>query len=115
MDGLPDQFLRGIESFNAGEFFECHEVWEEIWQASAGVEREFLHAMIQSAAALLHVRRGNLKGASSVYRRARQKMVSLPQIVMRIDTADFAAQLDSFFDALSETGNRSPAFPKIPL
>jgi Domain of unknown function (DUF309) len=35
--------------FNAGKYFECHEVLEEIWLNSQGVEREFFHALIQMA------------------------------------------------------------------
>src|SRR6266852_4710561 len=27
----PPQYLEGIEHFNAGRYFDAHEVWEEIW------------------------------------------------------------------------------------
>ncbi len=97
MDDLPAQYLRGIELFNAGEFFECHEAWEEIWLRAEGVEREFLHVLIQSAVALLHFQRGNLKGALSVYERARRRLAALPLTVMKLDTKQFAQELENFF------------------
>jgi hypothetical protein len=115
MNYLPAQFLRGIELFNAGEFFECHEAWEEIWLKSDGVEREFLHALIQIAVALLHVQRGNLKGALSVFERARRKLAALPPIVMNLDAQDLAKQSGQFFSAALREEGAIPPFPTIRL
>ncbi|MBK6799580.1 MAG: DUF309 domain-containing protein [Acidobacteria bacterium] len=36
MDGLPENYSNGIELFNAGRFYECHEVLEEIWLKAEG-------------------------------------------------------------------------------
>ena len=33
-------YRRGIELFNAGRFFEAHEVWEDAWRPGAGLRRE---------------------------------------------------------------------------
>src|SRR5215510_6243596 len=113
MDDPHVQYLRGIELFNAGEFFASHEVLEEIWLKSEGAERELLHALIQSAAALHHLRRGNLKGASGVYRRAERKLAALPRSLLRLDTRDFAAQLERYFDAVLNRQNPIPPIPTI--
>jgi hypothetical protein len=108
------QYRRGIELFNAGQYFECHEVLEELWLAAQGAEREFLHAVIQAAVALHHYQRGNLKGAASVYERSRRKLGQLPQQVMGLDTIAFARELDAFFSAaLASTGPSS--LPHIQL
>ncbi|MGH9766813.1 MAG: DUF309 domain-containing protein [Blastocatellia bacterium] len=112
---MPDQYLRGIELFNAGRFFESHEALEEVWLKSEGAERELLHALIQSAAALHHFQRGNLKGASSVYHRARSKFETLPRTVLRLDTQNFAEQLGRFFDAVLNQQTAIPSFPTIQL
>jgi predicted metal-dependent hydrolase len=115
MGDLPAQYLRGIELFNAGRFFESHEALEEIWMKSEGAERELLHALIQSAAALHHLQRGNLKGASGVYRRARSKLTSLPRNILLLDTRDFAERLERFFDAVLNRQNPIPSLPTIRL
>jgi len=115
MDDLPAQYLRGIELFNAGRFFESHEAWEEIWLESEGAERELLHAMIQSAAALHHFQRGNLKGASSVYRRARSRLATLRSNILLLDTRDFADQIGRFFDAVLNRQDPIPSLPKVRL
>lgn len=93
MDALPEAYLRGATLFNAGKFFECHEVWEEIWLKASGEDREFLHALIQAAAALHHLQQGNLKGALSVSNRAIERLNALPAVMMRLDTMAFRAAL----------------------
>lgn len=109
MPELPEEYLRGIKLFNEGRFFDCHEVWETVWLNAEGIEREFLHAMIQSAAALHHARRGNLKGAGSVGRRAIGKLAAMPNVVMQLDTAEFRLSLERFL------ANADSPFPLINL
>lgn len=113
--GLPPSYLHGIALFNAGEFYECHEVLEEFWLQATGDERMLLHALIQAAAALLHYQRGNLKGAFSVQQRALTKLSQLPAIVMQLDTQTFALDLQRFFAQASPASHQSIPFPKIQL
>ncbi len=105
---LPEEYLRGIALFNNGRFFECHEVWETVWLQAAGEEREFLHAMIQAAAALLHAQRGNWKGAQSVGARAIGKLEKLPAVMMQVETREFLISFKQFLAATA-------AFPRITL
>ena len=53
MSSLPAEYLHGVELFNRGEYFACHEALEGLWQSAAGEEREFLHGLhnIQNALA----------------------------------------------------------------
>lgn len=60
------QFELGIGHFNAGEFFEAHEVWEEIWLEAPESEKPFLQGLIQIAAAFHHYHRANLSGTKSL-------------------------------------------------
>src|ERR1041385_5141293 len=112
---LPPQYQRGIEHFNAGEFFECHEALEEIWLPAQGIEREFLHAIIQVAVALHHYQRANYKGATSVYQRARRKLEVLPPRLMQLDLVAFARQLDDFFAQACDHQQAPPSLPQILL
>lgn len=57
------KFQRGIHHFNSCEFFEAHEVWEEIWLTEPEPEKTFLQGLIQIAAAFHHYCRGNSWGA----------------------------------------------------
>jgi len=66
-----ERYLAGIVCFNERDFFEAHEVWEEIWMDCTGPERRFYQALIQAAVALYHFGNGNLKGASKLYKSSR--------------------------------------------
>ena len=61
-----DKFQRGVAHFNAQEFFEAHELWEEIWLVEDEPERTFLQGIIQIAAAFHHYCRENTDGAESL-------------------------------------------------
>ena len=54
---IAEHFQDGIDLFNAGRFFECHEAWEQAWLRSAGADKLFYQGMIQAAAAILHAQR----------------------------------------------------------
>ena len=70
----------GIDLFNRGAFFECHEALEEIWTPERGPRRLFLQSIIHIAVAFYHVQRGNRLGAERQLRKGLQKMAAyLPE------------------------------------
>ena len=60
------KFEHGLEHFNARQFFEAHEVWEEVWLIEEEPEKTFLQGIIQIAAAFHHYRSGNSDGAETL-------------------------------------------------
>ncbi len=52
----------GVRLYNAGSFFECHEVLERVWLSTDGKERVFLHGLIKIAAAFHHYSKGTYRG-----------------------------------------------------
>jgi predicted metal-dependent hydrolase len=67
----PDADLRetlaaAAALFDAGLYFEVHEVLEPRWGAASGQEREALQGLIQVAVAWQHHANGNLAGACSL-------------------------------------------------
>ena len=108
----PDLFEKGIDLFNTGRFFECHEVWEEIWKRSAAPEKLFYQGMIQAAAALLHVERCNLHGAASLYAKACAKLDPLPAEHMGIALGELRDAMKEFFRLVRENA-KMPDPPKL--
>lgn len=53
--------------FDAGLYFEVHEVLEPHWVAAHGEAREALQGLIQVAVAWQHLANGNLSGAHSLF------------------------------------------------
>jgi predicted metal-dependent hydrolase len=53
---------RGVELFNAREFFHAHEVWEDWWRATTRPGKQTIQGMIQIAVAMHHHSRGGTLG-----------------------------------------------------
>lgn len=68
-------FREGIHLFDAGEWFEAHEVWELLWRPMpVGPERVFVQGLIQLAVSLEHHRRGNPRGSAGQRAKAEAKL-----------------------------------------
>lgn len=53
-----------IELFNAGDWYACHDGFEELWHETQGPMRPVLQGVLQIAVAHLHLERGNCRGAT---------------------------------------------------
>ncbi len=62
-----EEFLRGIGEFNAGNWFACHEVLEELWVGETGTVRDLYQGILQVAVALHHWKNGNYRGAMLLF------------------------------------------------
>ncbi len=78
-------FLRGIEHFNALEFWEAHEAWEELWLAAQSDVRQFLQGLIQIAAAYHHLQRGTFRGAVRLFEAGLMRLAPFPRRFCGVD------------------------------
>ena len=92
----PDEYIAGIDLYNAGEFHAAHDAWEERWMGPVSPdEKLFLQAMIQSAVAFHHLQIGRPGAARRMYLMAKEKFARLDQkIFMSLDLEEYQAQLD---------------------
>ena len=67
MDSRLEEFVR---LFNTKEFFEAHEVLEDLWMETEGEEKDFYKGLIQCAVAFAHLDRNNFKGAAKLCKTA---------------------------------------------
>jgi hypothetical protein len=75
----------GVEQFNAGDYFQAHETWEEIWREVQGRHKMFYQGLIQLAVALHHNERGNHRGAEKLIATARLRWADLPEKYQGLD------------------------------
>lgn len=61
------RLVKGAEYFNECDFFEAHEVWEDLWTEYQGPSRKFYQGLIQVAVCLHHFGNGNIRGARKLY------------------------------------------------
>ncbi|MBX3440050.1 MAG: DUF309 domain-containing protein [Planctomycetaceae bacterium] len=88
-------YLRGIDLFNHGYYWEAHEVWESLWHAAGrtGPVADFFKGLIKLAAAGVKTLEGSLSGRARHARRAAQ--------LFRIAAKDLACRDESRFMGLS--------------
>jgi uncharacterized protein len=105
-------YLQGVAYFNACEFFEAHEVWEELWKNYTGDLRLFYKGLIQAAVALHHFGNGNIRGARKVYRSSRRYLDAYRPVCVGLDLEDFLKRFD---DCFAEVHASQDEFPKIDI
>ena len=108
-----ERFERGLAHFNAREFFEAHEVWEEIWLAEDEPERTFLQGLIQIAAAFHHYRRGNSDGAESLLAAGIVKLTRFPHDCHGLAVEDLRAAAKWWARRIGE--GKYPSGDEIPV
>ncbi|MBV9124161.1 MAG: DUF309 domain-containing protein [Planctomycetes bacterium] len=91
------RYLAGIVLFNEREFFEAHEVWEDLWAECGGPQRRFYQGLIQAAVALLHFGNGNLRGAFKLYDSGQKYMLAFGSPFLGLDSAGFWQQMERCF------------------
>ncbi|HEY4232722.1 MAG TPA: DUF309 domain-containing protein [Lacipirellulaceae bacterium] len=105
-------YLQGIAYFNACEFFEAHETWEDLWKSYSGELRLFYKGLIQSAVALHHFGNGNIRGARKVYFTSRNYLEQYRPFCVGLDLEKFLSQFDACF---AEVAANQEEYPKIDL
>ena len=83
------RFEAGLSSYRAGDHYEAHEIWEELWDAEQDDDRRgFLQALIQLASAV-HKAQNDVapKGALRLAARALERFANLPDTYLSVDVA----------------------------
>ena len=97
MHAYDPRYLAGVLLFNAHDFFEAHEVWEDLWSESHGLQRRFYQGLIQAAVGLCHFTNGNLGGAAKLYRSSRDYMDGLGERFLGLDLPAFWRGMEECF------------------
>ena len=101
---LSELAREGIQLFNAGEYFEAHEVLEHAWNEDTGAARDLYRAILQVAVAYLQIERGNYRGAVKMFLRMRQWFARLPEGCRGVDVARLRADARAVEEKLTELG-----------
>lgn len=65
---------KGIQEFNDGDYFECHETLEDVWMIEAGPDRPFYQGLLQLSVGCFHLLNRNYAGAESQWSKAHAKL-----------------------------------------
>jgi len=93
-DSYDPRYLMGIAYFNACDFFEAHEVWEELWAETQGKSRPFYQGLIQAAVCLHHFGNGNTRGARKLYHSSRKYLENFLPKYQGLDLTHFLDRME---------------------
>ena len=87
---------QGIALFNRREFFDCHEVLEDLWRPlPEGDEKTFLQGVLQVAVGYHHLLKGNFIGAKNKLFEGLEKLEATAESEYRS-----GIELGAFFNAV---------------
>lgn len=100
----PAALLKGIEQFNAGEFWECHETLELLWREERRPVRDLYQGILQTGVAFYHLIGRNYVGAVKVFRRGLTRLRGLPATCQGVHVAELALAARATYDAVLALG-----------
>jgi uncharacterized protein len=91
--------IAGMQAYDAGDFFEAHELMEPAWMGTDDpAERELIQGLIKLAAADVHGVRGNPRGVARNLEGARDRLRRVPDgdaiAGLRFDLPDVLEAID---------------------
>src|SRR5437899_11431916 len=87
---IPSSLRVGVHLFNAEEYFECHEVLEDLWRAEAARLRELYQGILQVGVGFYHLKRGNYRGAVNLLGYGLARLTRVPSDALGLDVAGLA-------------------------
>jgi predicted metal-dependent hydrolase len=109
-EGMPDEFWQGVEQFNAGQYYACHDTLEALWIEAAEPEKTFYQGILQIAVALYHLSNHNLRGAMILLGEGSNRLRRYPSEYGGIDVDELLSQSAALLTALQQTPENIAAF-----
>lgn len=83
---LSAYYLGYFDCFNRQEFYEAHDVLEELWLADRrGPDGDFFKGLIQLAGAFVHLQKERLRPSAALFKLARTNLTKYPAIHWQLD------------------------------
>ena len=101
---LPELVLKGIEEFNKGEFYECHEYLEEAWMREPNRVRFLYQGILQVGVGFYHLKNGNWRGATGLLRNGTARLKEFEPTTLGIDVARLVRECERCLKELEELG-----------
>lgn len=89
-----ERYLEYIKLFNQRDFYDCHEVLEDLWLDDPGENRTFYQGLIQFATAFQHLFRGNIRGFERLLASAKGYLARFPSQYEGLNLEEIRAVID---------------------
>ena len=100
----PDPFVLGLQQFNQGQYYDCHDTLEAIWMAAPTPEKPFYQGILQIAVGLYHLQNHNWRGAAILLGEGSNRLLPFEPVYRQIDITGLVDQATSWLEALQQSG-----------
>ena len=98
---LSAYYLGYFDCFNRQEFYEAHDVLEELWLADRhGPDGDFYKGLIQLAGAFVHLQKERLRPSAALFKLARTNLSKYPQTHEQLDLTRVLALIETWLGQL---------------
>ncbi len=118
-ESLPPLVVRGLQEFNLGKFYTCHETLEDAWNAESRPVRLLYQGILQIGVGFFHITQNNRCGAVKVLERGIPKLARFAPRCQGIDVAALLAAAQAIHREIMDLSESAFAafdvtqFPKI--
>ena len=101
---IPKEFWQGVEQFNSGQFYACHDTLEALWIEAGEPEKTFYQGILQIAVALYHLENRNWRGAVILLGEGSNRLRRYPSIYGGVDVDELLSQSAVLLTTLQQIG-----------
>ncbi|MGC3959487.1 MAG: DUF309 domain-containing protein [Verrucomicrobiota bacterium] len=108
--GLDAHYLGYFDCFNQQQFYEAHDVLEELWLADKhGPAGNFYKGLIQLAGAYVHLQKERLRPSAALFKLARTNLSQYPSVQEHLDLREVLGLIEVWLGWLeAEDFTRNP-------
>ncbi len=103
-DDIPAEFWQAIDQFNQQEFYDCHDILENLWMEAAEPQRTFYQGILQIAVALYHLGNQNHRGAVILLGEGSRRLWHYRPTYFDLDIAQLVEDSGTLLACLQEAG-----------
>ena len=70
---IEELFNKGRKEYELMDYFEAHEIWEELWSDYYLKDRKFIQGLIQLSVSFVHLKNSNMIGAKNLLKKSKAK------------------------------------------
>jgi uncharacterized protein len=101
---IPQEFWQGVEQFNSGQFYACHDTLEALWIEAGEPEKTFYQGILQIAVALYHLENRNWRGAVILLGEGSNRLRRYPSSYSSVDVDELLSQSAALLTTLQQIG-----------
>ena len=101
---IPAEFWQGIEEFNRGEYYACHDTLEALWMEAMEPTKKFYQGILQIAVGLYHLSNHNWRGAVTSMGEGMRRLDYYRPDYFEINVEELIGQTANLLGAMQEAG-----------